>query len=95
MSTYRIKTSKAFRKDIKRLQKSRYAMRKLQAVIDLLAAGQDLPESYVDHALRGDEAGQRECHIGPDWILTYTRDHGALLLLLLRTGTHRDVLKIE
>lgn len=95
MSGYRIKTSKAFRKDIRRLQKSQYAMEKLQAVIDLLAAGQDLPESYFDHALRGDAVGQRECHIGPDWVLTYRKDHKLLLLLLLRTGTHRDVLRIE
>ena len=95
MSAYRIKTSKAFRKDIKRLQKSRYDTRQLHIAIDLLASGQLLPDSYADHALRGDREGQRECHIGPDWLLTYAKDRDALFLLLLRTGTHRDVLGIE
>lgn len=95
MSVYRIKTSKAFRKDLRRLRKSSYAMDKLQCAIDLLATGSLLPESYFDHALHGDSEGRRECHLGPDWLLIYQKDHRALLLLLLRTGTHRDTLGIE
>lgn len=95
MSIYRIKTSKAFRKDIKRLQKSRYNMQQLQVAIDVLASGQVLPDAYVDHALHGDRVGQRECHIGPDWLLIYKKDHDALVLLLLRTGTHLDTLGME
>lgn len=70
-------------------------MEKLQETIDLLAVGKILPESYFDHALHGDAEGQRECHIGPDWLLFYAKDHEALLLLLLRTGTHRETLGIE
>lgn len=92
---YRIKTSKAFRKDFKRLRKSHFDMEKLQMAIDLLATGQLLPESFSDHQLRGDREGQRECHIGPDWLLTYSKDHKELFLLLLWTGTHRDVLGME
>lgn len=95
MSAYRVKTSKAFRKDVRRLRKSGYAMQKLQIVIDLLATGNPLPEEHADHLLHGDLNGQRECHLGPDWVLVYRKDRQVLLLLLLRTGSHRDALGIE
>lgn len=68
---------------------------RLEEAVDLLLAGQNLPERYKDHELRGKFAGIRECHVAPDWLLLYEKDNDRLLLLLLRTGTHRDVLGIE
>ena len=70
-------------------------MEKLEAAIDVLASGQLLLPSYFDHPLHGDLEGRRECHIGPDWLLIYKKDQESLLLLLLRTGTHRETLGIE
>lgn len=70
-------------------------MSKLEHVIDLFSSEETLPVSHRDHALHGALAGRRECHIAPDWLLLYRKDHDHLVLLLLSTGTHRDVLGIE
>ena len=61
----------------------------------MLASDKKLPDTYKDHELRGNFAGKRECHIGPDWLLMYEKDEGRLILLLIRTGRHRQVLGIE
>jgi len=63
----------------------------LQFVIDELLAERVLDEKYRDHALVGNYAGFRECHIQPDWLLLYAVDHGQLILTALRTGTHSDL----
>ena len=92
---YRIKLSNRYKRDYRKLQKSHADFSRLEEVIDLLLCDQHLPERYQDHELRGKFAGARECHISPDWLLMYSRDEKNLVLLLLRTGTHRDVLGIE
>jgi len=66
-------------------------LRLLKAVINMLASGQTLPPKNRDHPLTGNLAGRRECHIAPDWLLEYRYDHGALILELLRTGSHADL----
>ena len=95
MRAYEVRAAKQYKKDYKRITRSGLDMRKLEIAIDLLASDTSLPDRYRDHALHGALAGRRECHIGPDWLLMYRKDQGALVLLLLRTGTHRDVLGIE
>ena len=57
-----------------------------------LAADVALPARNRDHALTGDWKGCRECHIEPDWLLVYRIEENDLILLLMRTGTHADVL---
>ncbi|HIY07113.1 MAG TPA: type II toxin-antitoxin system YafQ family toxin, partial [Candidatus Evtepia faecigallinarum] len=49
------------------------------------------PEKYKDHALIGDYAGYRECHIQPDWLLVYRLEDDVLVLTLFRTGSHSDL----
>ncbi len=92
---YQIKLSKRYKKDIKRLSKSHYNMTRLEDVVDQLLCGMRLSDEYGDHELHGKLKGTRECHIGPDWLLRYTKDGDHLLLLLISTGTHRHVLGIE
>lgn len=87
--------TKQFRKDLKRLKKSGYPLEELKQVIDLLANDEVLPDQYYDHPIRGRYQGARECHIGPDWLLMYAKEEKTLILFLLRTGTHRDILGIE
>lgn len=95
MKRYVVVATKGYRKDIKRLMKSKFPRHKIDLVVDQLASGKVLPPHYRDHPLHGAFEGMRECHIGPDWLLLYKKDEHELLLLLLRTGTHRDVLGIE
>jgi mRNA interferase YafQ len=70
-----------------------YDMTALDKTIRLLASGQPLPAHYKDHQLKGDFKENRECHIGGagDWLLTYRKHNGRLVLLLIDTGTHSDL----
>jgi len=86
-----IKYQTAFKKDYKRIKKRGYDVRLLEKVIELLAAGKGLPVEYRDHALSGDYAGCRECHIAPDWLLVYEINGNEMILYLTRTGTHSDL----
>ena len=88
---YVIEVSTKFKKDYKLAKKRGYDIRLLQEVIDLLADGKVLPEKYLDHALSGNYAGCRECHILPDWLLVYRIEKELLILALTRTGTHSDL----
>ena len=80
-----------FKKDYKLAKKRGYDNRLLQEVVELLADGKALPEKYLDHALSGNYAGCRECHILPDWLLVYRIEKELLILALTRTGTHSDL----
>ena len=89
--TYRIDRTKAFIRDVATAKRRGLDISKLNEVVGALALGQRLHESKRDHALRGEYKGCRECHIAPDWLLVYRRNSEELVLLLVRTGTHRDV----
>lgn len=52
-----------FRRDVKLAGKRGYDMSKLREAILLLAASSPLPERYKDHALGGNWAHHRECHV--------------------------------
>lgn len=77
--------------DLKRIRKRGYKIQKLEDAINMLANGKTLPSKYKDHALIGDYAGHRECHIEPDWLLIYKIEDNILILTLTRTGTHSDL----
>jgi len=83
-----IETTARFRKDFKRVEKRGHEMSLLQSILRTLAAQQILPQKHHDHALTGDYAGFRECHIQPDWLLIYAIDGGHLILTASRTGSH-------
>jgi mRNA interferase YafQ len=80
-----------FKKDYKLAMKRRLDIELLESIIAVLAMGETLAEKHKDHALTGNWAGHRECHILPDWLLIYRIDDGVLVLTLARTGTHSDL----
>lgn len=80
-----------FKKDYKLALKRHCDMNLLDDIIRVLSRGERLPEKNKDHALTGDWAGQRECHIQPDWLLVYCIEDDILVLTLVRTGTHSDL----
>ena len=88
---YRIVPSTKFKKDLKLIIKRGYNISLLDAVVEILANGEPLSEKYRDHAVSGNFAGCRECHITPDWLLVYELSDAELLLYLTRTGTHSDL----
>ena len=91
---YTVRPTSRFQKDLKRIAKRGYNTELLTAVIKKLANGEPLAQKHRDHALTGDYAGCRECHITPDWLLIYEISDDTLLLYLTRTGTHSDLFKM-
>ena len=91
MMKYIIKQSSLFKKDYKAAIKRGYDITLLLKVIEILANGETLPNQYNDHALKGNYAGYRECHITPDWLLIYKIEENLLILALTGTGTHSDL----
>lgn len=88
---YRIIPTARFRKEVKRAAKRGLPMERLEHVIDELAEGKTLVPQFRDHALTGNFAGYRECHVQPDWLLVYRIDKEILTLVLAYTGTHSDL----
>ena len=81
-----------FKKDYKLAIKRHLNIELLDEIIRSLSRGETLPEKNRDHALTGNYAGYRECHIQSDWLLIYRVDNDVLTLTLTRTGTHSDLL---
>lgn len=94
MINYKIKYSKEFKKSLKRIAKQGKNIDKLLNVVDMLSRKQQLDSKYKDHALYNDKRfnGCRDCHIEPDWILIYKYLDNELILLLVNTGSHSEVL---
>lgn len=94
MNKYNIKFTKEFKKSFKKLTKQGKNMDKLFSVVDMLSRMQQLDPKYKDHALYNDKrfSGCRDCHIEPDWVLIYKYLNNELVLLLVNTGSHSEVL---
>jgi mRNA interferase YafQ len=89
-----IEETRQFKRDKKRLKGSgRHDWARMIAVVSSLMHDQPLEPRLRDHALTGDYAGVRECHVEPDWLLIYDKD-GPLdggSLRLVRTGSHSEL----
>ena len=88
---YTIQRTSQFKKDFKLALKRNCDIKKLQYVITVLANGETVPESYLDHPLGGGYSGYREGHLEPDWLLVYKITENVLILTLYRTGSHSDL----
>jgi len=88
---YELLLTNSFKRDYKKILKRNYDVSLLENVVDLLLAGEKLPEKNKDHSLTGNWIGYRECHIEPDWLLVYKIYEDKLILSLVRTGTHSDL----
>ncbi|MBQ9460833.1 MAG: type II toxin-antitoxin system YafQ family toxin [Clostridia bacterium] len=83
-----------FKKDYKLAVKRGCDVQELKNIITMLANEHTLPEKNRDHALENSRSykNMRECHIKPDWLLIYKVYSDRLVLELIRTGTHSDLL---
>jgi mRNA interferase YafQ len=83
--------TKVFLKAWQRLSHSgRYDMVRLkEAMLLLIANAAPLGPEWLDHDLKGDWAGHRECHIGGDFLLIYQADDEAINFV--RAGTHSEL----
>ena len=89
--SYNIQATHQYDKDVKLAKKRGLDIDELIEVVCKLASGETLPPKNRDHALTGNYAGHRECHISPDWLLIYKKDEKIKLISLIRTGSHSDI----
>jgi mRNA interferase YafQ len=85
----RIETTSRFLRDLKLARNRGKDVRKIEAVIDALARGQQLGKRHRPHRLKGELRGLFECHIEPDRLLIWDQDDEHLYLI--RCGTHSDL----
>lgn len=86
-----IRRTAQFKRDVKRMQRQGRDLGKLKAVLISLIDGEGLAAEYRDHVLVGQYKGTRECHIEPDWLLTYELAESEIVLI--RTGSHSDLFR--
>ena len=88
---YKIEYTNRFQKDVRRCQKRGLEIGLLQKAVKLLEQTGTLPVEYRPHKLKGNRKNQWECHIEPDWLMTWEQDDTKLILLFIQTGTHSDL----
>ena len=88
---YRVFRTTRYRKSLKKLLRRGKDIRKIVEIVQMLACGETLPARCRDHALTGDLAGLRDCHVENDWVLLYKIQDDMLVLVLADTGTHSDL----
>lgn len=90
---YKVRITKEFKKQLKKMIKQGKDLSKLEHVITLLANKQELDICYKNHILNKSKHYKNcgECHIEPDWLLVYQYQEQHLILLLLATGSHSEL----
>ena len=91
---YHVVRAANFKKGYKLAKKQGKDLSLLAWAIDQLARDIPLPANWKDHQLKNNMKRFRECHIGGsgDWLLVYEKREADMILYLLRTGTHTDLL---
>ena len=84
-----LRTTTAFERDLRRVNKQHKGLEKLEAVVNLLQEQRPLPHRCRPHPLRGSWSGYWDCHIEPDWLLLYKVMNQ--VLILVRTGSHAEL----
>lgn len=82
-----------FKRDYRREKSGRHGKRLddlLMEVVNMLAADTPLPPRNFDHALTGNWADHRDCHIRPDLVLIYRKPDDDSLELV-RLGSHSEL----
>ena len=88
---YRIGYTKRFEKDLKRCKKRGLDIQLIKDAVTLLATSGTLPPKYDPHKLTNQKVETWECHIQPNWLMTWQQNDMELTLLFLQTGTHSDL----
>jgi len=91
---YTVYYSNKFKKSLKKVLKQGKKIDKLLDVVDKLANKEELEPRYKNHRLIDDKYYKNcgECHIEPDWLLVYQYNENELILLLVNTGSHSEIL---
>lgn len=88
---YKLHLTKRFIKDAKKLNAQ--DLKHTMEILERLCNNEVLEPKYQDHALSGDLAGVRDCHIKPDLVLIYKCEKEVLEIMALRVGKHGKIFK--
>lgn len=93
---YRVEYSAKFKKSLRKILKQGKNLEKLEKIIFKLANKEELELKYRNHNLVDDKKfkGCKECHIESDWLLVYKYIENELVLLLINTGSHSELLNM-
>ena len=91
---YKVYYTSKFKKSLKKVLKQEKNIDKLLNIVDRLANNEELEPQYKNHKLVDDKIYKNcgECHIEPDWLLIYQYNNDELILILVNTGSHSEVL---
>ena len=90
--TYSIKLSARAKRSLRKLAHSgTFKKEKLEKALTCLENGVPLPSSYTDHALSGALSNFRECHLGFDLLLLYSRTEKPNTIIIVAIGTHTEL----
>ena len=91
---YTVSPSSKYKRTRKLAKRRGLDMDLLDWTIEQLAQDIPLPANWKDHQLKGNLKRYRECHIGGagDWLLVYEKRETQMILYLVGTGTHADLL---
>ena len=84
-----IKVTSRFKKDLKRVKKQKKNISLIKDIIGKLEHGENVPQKYFPHRLKGNWIHHFECHLEPDWLLIW-RDKDEVITLV-RTGSHSEL----
>jgi mRNA interferase YafQ len=91
----KINWTRQFKRDYKKIQASPRHRSDLAtllpAVLGKLVEDSELDPKLKDHALIGEMAGFRECHLRPDLLLVYAKTEDPPSLILMRLGSHSEL----
>lgn len=85
-----LKLTSQFKKDLKRYKHKPEVIDKLEAILNLLSNGQQIPAENSPHALTGNYRGYMECHVESDTLLIWwDKEEG--IIKLIRFGSHSEL----
>ena len=90
----KIDFTNVFKKNLKKIIKQGKNPHELLSVVTMLANMEELDSKYRNHKLVDSKEYKDcfECHIKPDWLLVYKYINNNLVLLLVATGSHSEIL---
>ena len=85
-----IRKTSQFKKDYKRFKNDKEFVETLMGIVKLLAEGNQIPEEYNPHSLKGNWKNYMECHIENDTLLIWF-DKNNNVIELVRLGSHSEL----
>lgn len=88
---YSLRYTGEFKRSLRRSKKRGFNESCLNEVIKILVSGEQLPQKYLKHELKGQYKGHLECHVKDDWLLIWKENEDIKELTFTRLGCHSEL----